>query len=156
MNVYLAGPLYSEPEQRWCKFVKFALENITGIDVTWPFDSVEKSGIMAQEDLEPSEVQEAIASVCIEDIEKCDIFVILLDTIPTDDGTAFELGYVAALNSVDPSDPIAVFGLRTDVIREYNDAGAPLNSMIGAHVDRLCPSIEDLLETVAAYAELKS
>ncbi len=146
-TVYLAGPLFSQAEQAWCRRVRDALHAEAGVEVNWPGDTVGKLSLMG---MSPQDTQKAIAEACKKGVRDCDILVLLLDTIPTDDGTAFELGYLighlGARRNTASGTPVV--GLRTDQIRNYGDSGAVLNSMIGAHVNRMCSSIGELVRVI--------
>jgi len=153
-RVYLAGPLFSEPDRIWCQQIKARLEAEASVEVLWPWDMVE-----AEHDrwaaLAPGPRQVAIAEICRSGIDACNIFVALLDTIPSDDGTSWEMGYLwgsrGALRTMVP-----VFGLRTDVIRAYGDSEAPLNAMVGSQVflfGKLCTTVDDLVAAVRRAAE---
>jgi len=153
-RVYLAGPLFSEPERIWCRNIKVLLENGAGVEVLWP-------GAMVEAELErvlalpPLLRQVAIAEICRKGIDACDIFVALLDTIPSDDGTAWEMGYLRGSRS----SLLPIFGLRTDAIRAYGDSAAPLNAMLGAHIflaGKLCTTVYELVEAVRLRAEYLS
>ncbi len=149
MKVYLAGPLFSEAEQRWCCYVRDRLGSEAGVEVNWPFDSVVKLNL---EGKNPAEVQKIIAEDCKQGVKDCDILVVLLDTIPTDDGTAFELGYLVGLGYRH----VPVVGLRTDVIRTYGDSAAPLNAMVGAHVTILCKTVDELVKAIQRFGRRPS
>jgi len=153
-RVYLAGPLFSEPERQWCQYVKARLENEASVEVLWPWDMV----VAEQprwESLAPGPRQVAIAEICRTGIDQCDIFVALLDTIPSDDGTTWEMGYL--WGSRGPlRNMVPVFGLRTDVIRAYGDSEAPLNAMVGSQIflfGKLCQTVDDLVIEVRCAAE---
>jgi len=153
-RVYLAGPLFSEPERLWCQHIKARLENEAGVEVLWPWDMVVAEQ-PCWESLAPGPRQVAIAEICRNGIDHCDIFVALLDTIPSDDGTTWEMGYLwgsrGALRNMVP-----VFGLRTDVIRSYGDSEAPLNAMVGSQIflfGKLCVTADELVAEVRRAAE---
>jgi nucleoside 2-deoxyribosyltransferase len=153
-RVYLAGPLFSEPERLWCQHVKARLEMEAGVDVLWPWEMV----VAEQprwESLAPSPRQVAIAEICRDGIDRCDIFVALLDTIPSDDGTTWEMGYLWGSRGA-LRNQVPVFGLRTDVIRFYGDSEAPLNAMVGSQVylfGKLCITADELVTEVRRAAE---
>jgi len=108
--------------------------------------------------LEPSPRQVAIAAICRKGIDACDIMVALLDTIPSDDGTSWELGYLWGSRQTTFARQTPVFGLRTDTIRMYGDSEAPLNAMVGAHVflfGKLCTDVNSLVDAVRQEAERK-
>jgi len=156
--VYLAGPLFSEPERRWCEHIRDRLEAEAGVDVLWPWDMV----VAEQprwESLPPGPRQVAIAEICRTGIDRCDIFVALLDTIPSDDGTAWEMGYLWGSRQTTFAKPTPVFGLRTDVIRAYGDSEAPLNAMLGGQIflfGKLCTTADDLVVEVRRAAERRT
>jgi nucleoside 2-deoxyribosyltransferase len=152
--VYLAGPLFSEPERLWCHHIMTRLETEANVYVLWPWDMV----VAEQprwESMEPGPRQVAIAEICRTGINRCDIFVALLDTIPSDDGTAWEMGYLWGSRGVGRSHA-PVFGLRTDIIRSYGDSGASLNTMIGSQIflfGKLCVTADELVTEVRRAAE---
>jgi nucleoside 2-deoxyribosyltransferase len=158
-RVYLAGPLFSEPERLWCQYIKARLETEASVDVLWPWDMV-----LAEqprwESLAPGPRQIAIAEICRTGIDRCDIFVALLDTIPSDDGTTWEMGYLWGSRCTRSRSAlyiqVPVFGLRTDVIRSYGDSEAPLNAMVGSQIflfGKLCVTADELVAEVRRAAE---
>lgn len=154
-RVYLAGPLFSEPERLWCQHIKARLETEAGVDVLWPGEMV-AAAQRRWEHVHPGAVgQVAIAEICRAGIDRCDIFVALLDTIPSDDGTAWEMGYLWGSRGM-LRNMVPVFGLRTDVLRDYEDSGAPLNAMVGSQIHlfgKLCQTADDLVGEVRRAAE---
>ena len=156
-RVYLAGPLFSEPERLWCQHIKARLETEASVDVLWPWDAVEAERAR-WEMLAPGPRQVAIAEICRTGIDHCDILVALLDTIPSDDGTTWEMGYLWGSRGAGRS-LVPVFGLRTDTIRFYGDSEAPLNAMVGSHIflfGKLCITVDELVaEVLTAAAHLR-
>lgn len=153
--VYLAGPLFSEPERLWCRHIKARLVLEANVDVLWPWDMIEAEQIQ-WEDKAPGPRQVAISAICRTGIDRCDILVALLDTIPSDDGTAWEMGYLwgsrDAMHFLQPP----VFGLRTDTIRSYGDSEASLNAMVGSQIflfGKLCVTADELVAEVRQAAE---
>jgi nucleoside 2-deoxyribosyltransferase len=152
-RVYLAGPLFSEPERLWCQHIKARLETEAYVDVLWPWDMVEAER-PRWEVLAPGPRQVAIAEICRTGIDQCDILVALLDTIPSDDGTIWEMGYLWGSRGA-ACRQVPVFGLRTDTIRFYGDSEAPLNAMVGSQVflfGKLCITVDELVAEVLTAA----
>lgn len=156
LRVYLAGPLFSEPERLWCQHVKVRLETEAGVDVIWPGDLV--AAALPTMTTSPGPRQVAIAKICRDGIDRCDILVALLDTIPSDDGTAWEMGYLWGAR-IGELHQVPVFGLRTDVIRTYGDSEAPLNSMLGGQIflfGKLCTTVDELVAAVRQETERRT
>jgi len=105
LKVYLAGPLFSQPERRWNREVAERLERETGCSVILPQDF--KTG----EGLSGSKHCAAIFQKCVEGVEEADVVLAVVDGSDADSGTAFEMGYACALGK-------PIIGIRTDYRRQ--------------------------------------
>jgi len=127
MIIYLAGPLFSQAEQRFNRELADIMAR-RGMDVLLP-----------QED--PSQYAEsdrpgAIFRSCVSMIERADAVLAVLDGADVDSGTAFEIGYAYASGK-------PVIGLRTD-FRQLEEDG--VNIMISRSADIVLSEAGEALE----------
>ena len=139
MKIYLAGPLFSEPERTWLTGIKRKLEEISqGISVIWPYNLI-------PHDDANSHNKQNIFDVCRSYLDEVDLLVCVLDGPQVDDGTAWEIGYFYSKHS----NRLPVIGIRTD----FRNAGETDNSIVNAMIEcsctRLIHSQEDLIGLVS-------
>jgi len=121
MIVYLASPIFSQPERLWNRRLAELLEKELGQElgeksrVVLPQDFREKKRFNARE------TYPHLFKRCLAAIEKADAVVAVLDGADADSGTAFEVGYACAKG-------VPVVGVRTD-FRRGQDRG--VNVMCG-------------------------
>ena len=89
MEIYLAGPLFTQAERRWMRSFCSALQE-RAYKVFLPQDD---AGLPLIED--PPNYHGAF-EVCRDAIDRCDALVAILDGPDTDSGTAWECGYAYA------------------------------------------------------------
>lgn len=125
MKIYIAAPLFSEAEKAYNQKIGGEIEE-AGHDVFLP--QVGCPG------------PEGIFECCIDNLNKCDAVVAVLDGPQVDDGTAFECGYAIAKD-------IPVVGLRTD-FRRVGEYGADVNLMLKESVVEICGNIAEVVAAI--------
>lgn len=139
MNIYLAGPLFSEAEQAWLRAAKKALKNsLVGCEVIWPFELFDQDEITRLGSEAPNRIMEG----CRDALAACDLVVALLDGAQVDDGTAWEIGFAHAKG-------IPVIGIRTDFRQAGDVPGACVNAMIHASCEKIVGSIDEAISAVS-------
>jgi nucleoside 2-deoxyribosyltransferase len=113
VNLYLAGPLFTQAERRWLRELASRLE-IAGHGVFLPQDHAELPLLS-----DPPDYHGAFEA-CRDAVDRCDALVAVLDGADADSGTAWECGYAYARGK-------PIIALRTD-FRGGEDQG--LNLML--------------------------
>jgi nucleoside 2-deoxyribosyltransferase len=139
MNVYLAGPLFSQAERRFNAGLAAAVKQRTPeLHIVLPQERAE--GFMGRPDQ-----NELIFNDCIDGVRGADAVVAILDGSDVDSGTAVELGYAFALGK-------PILGIRTD-FRALEERG--VNIMVAfactEYVLDAEASIDALAERIAAF-----
>ena len=147
MQIYLAGPLFSQAERDWLDVLAARLRS-EGLD---PFVPHEHFGAVTE--LTPEEVYRVDG----EALRGCEALLAWLDGPMVDDGTAAEIGAFAELVRLDRPRYRGIVGLATDLRlerRRGNTTGDGMNLfVVGAILSAgtLCWSVD---EAVAALHEL--
>ena len=138
MNLYLAGPLFTQAERRWLRALAQRLDE-AGHRVFLPQDDAQ-APLLA----EPPDFHGAF-ELCRDAIDRCDAVVAALDGSDADSGTAWECGYAYARRK-------PVIGVRTD-FRGGEDQG--LNLMLRRSLEHLIEraGTDEELEGLAAEIE---
>lgn len=134
-KIYLAGPLFTSPEQSWNTEVSNQLKQI-GFETFLPQD-------------ECSGIQEEIFKTCIRGVNESDVILANVDGTDADSGTCFEIGYAYGLKK-------KIYLYRTD-FRKCGDDGF-CNLMLSKACEQLfkIESIEELIsEMNRLYMEWK-
>lgn len=137
MQIYLAGPLFTQAERAWNVTVAEGLR-AAGLGVFLP---------QAEEPAEPTPT--ALYENNLRGLRAADVVVAVLDGPDPDSGTAWECGYAAGIGK-------PVVTVRTDFRRAGDDPAADLNLMLSqsARANLAAPSLEwDTARTVAAIVE---
>ena len=115
MKIYLAGPLFTIAERR------FNRELAREIAAALPSCEVILPQVRAAQFVEDSKIDfDAVVRDCIEQIDRTDLVVAILDGSDSDSGTSWECGYAYARDK-------PIIGVRTD-LRGSEDDG--LNAML--------------------------
>ena len=123
--IYIAGPLFDEGERWWIEKIEATVAE-AGFQTFLPHrDNPEKT---------PDTVQEIFEN------NRADLIVANLNGITTDDGTAWELGYAAALQK--PS-----IGIFTDWRARF-EGQEIVNLMISRSLDRIVRSLDELIPAI--------
>ena len=118
MNVYVAGPLFTQAERRWLRELGGLLAD-AGHDVFLPQDDAQAPLLQ-----DPPDFHGAF-EVCRDAIDRCEAVVAVLDGADADSGTAWECGYAHARNK-------PMVAIRTD-FRGGEDQGLNLMLRRSAH-----------------------
>jgi nucleoside 2-deoxyribosyltransferase len=134
VNLYLAGPLFTQAERRWLREIGELLRG-QGHHVFLPQDDAE-SLLLA----DPPDFHGAFET-CRDAIDACDAVVAVLDGADVDSGTAWECGYAYAHGK-------PVIGVRTD-FRGGEDQG--LNLMLRRSADAVIerPATDESIDALA-------
>jgi nucleoside 2-deoxyribosyltransferase len=127
-KIYLAGPLFSQAEREWAGRLKALLEaTFRQVQVLWPHEFPAGGGIF---------------EVNLENLEKCQLMIALLDGPQADDGTAWEMGYHYARGR-------KIVGIRTDFRRAGENESSLVNAMIQGSCLCIVNSTDQLLSRLA-------
>ncbi len=134
MNLYLAGPLFTQSERRWLRELAELLAT-AGHSVFLPQDDA-KGPLLR----DPPDFHGAF-ELCRDAIDRCEALVAVLDGPDADSGTSWECGYAYA--RVKP-----IVAVRTD-FRGGEDSG--LNLMLRRSADSLIeqPGTDEELDSLA-------
>jgi nucleoside 2-deoxyribosyltransferase len=138
-RIYLAAPLFSEPERAYNLSVARELRN-NFFEVYLPQESGDDSDTRNQDE------QNRIFSVNLRSLENADKIVAIIDGADADSGTSWEMGYAFAHGK-------QVIALRTDFRRAGRHE--KVNFMLEESAT-LVSSMENLLDAVKAPAIVKS
>ena len=102
MDIYFAGPLFSESERNWIRdaigrIQALAAESDGPVKIVWPFELFQAGGLDALGD----KAQYEVFRRCRDHLEAAGMVIALLDGALVDDGTAWEIGYRFAARSRD-------------------------------------------------------
>jgi hypothetical protein len=148
MQIYLAGPLFSQAEREWLDGLAATLRS-AGLDVFVPHENFD-----ALAELTPEEVYRVDG----DGLRASNALLAWLDGPVIDDGTAAEIGAFAELVASGDERYRGIVGLVTDLRLERRRGRAPGDGMnlfvIGAiaSAGRVCWSVE---EAVIALRELE-
>jgi nucleoside 2-deoxyribosyltransferase len=145
MNIYLAGPLFSEAERDWLASIREkiearARERGKPVTVTWPYELITQPEIEAL----GARARSEIFRRCRESLHDADLMVALLDGPQVDDGTAWEIGYYYARRP----ESAKIIGVRTDFRRAGEAEGSLVNAMIEGSCARIVRTSEDLFQAI--------
>ncbi len=131
--VYIAGPLFSQAEKEFNEKLKRKLSDY--VETYLPQDE----GQLLVDLLKSGESAHNAAKIVVERdltaIEKCDLFVIVLDGRTVEEGSAFELGIAFEKKK-------KCIGVQTDPRREISTINNP---MIELACSRIFGTIEELI-----------
>lgn len=124
--VYIAGPLFNEGE-RWFNEQVDAVITRSGFRTFLP--QRDKPEFQYPRDIKD------IFKTDVINIDACDLMVIVLNGICTDDGSAWEMGYAYAKKK-------PIIGLFTDMRAHTGDA--KVNLMLENSMNQICSTLEEL------------
>lgn len=132
LNIYQAGPLFTEAEQDWHRKAKAAMEEALAAAsilarISWPGEFFSAEEIRAWGPM----AKHHIFNRCMEDLRSAQLVVALLDGVQVDDGTAFEMGAFHALEQG------PILGVRTD----FRNAGDTDDSCINVMLECSCKTV---------------
>ncbi|MFW5735092.1 MAG: nucleoside 2-deoxyribosyltransferase [Oceanidesulfovibrio sp.] len=141
LNIYQAGPLFTEADQDWHRKAKAAMEQALAAEsilaqIAWPGEFFSAEEIRAWGPM----AKYHIFNRCMEDLRNADIVVALLDGVQVDDGTAFEMGAFHALEKG------PILGVRTD----FRNAGDTDDSCVNVMLECSCKHIYRSLDALVS------
>jgi nucleoside 2-deoxyribosyltransferase len=140
-KLYLAGPLFSDAEKEFNRSLKSRLEQF--IDVYLPQEDGGLVVEMVRAGISEREAWDFVFKKDIEEINDCNVFLIILDGRAVDEGAAVELGIAYALKK-------ECIGLQTDPRRLLPNGNNP---MISGALRTVFHSVQDLVQDfIARYA----
>lgn len=153
VRIYLAGPLFTEAEQRWHRttrdrLVEAAKTAGVSVEVIWPYELVPQS---------PNLTADIIAVACRTALLKADLLLALLDGPQIDDGTSWEIGAYDTNRHWLQENRLAVyrpiFGIRTDFRKAGDTRNGRVNAMIEWSCDAIVATTDELIEKAVAFAK---
>ncbi len=133
-RIYIAGPLFSEAEKQYNRYLSKSLEDM-GFETFLPQrDGYKLSELLANGDSE-SFAMGKIFKRDISEIQKSDIVVFVMDGRVPDDGACVEIGYAYAMGK-------ECIGLKTDPRTLMSDLDNPM--ILGALKDRIARNLKEL------------
>lgn len=106
MKIYIAGPLFTPTERDFIEGIAEQLEAACTVYVP------HRDGLLVEEQLAKglsrSEVYRAVYRRDLDEINKCDVLLAILDGRVPDEGVCVEIGYAKALGK-------RIVGLKTDI-----------------------------------------
>ena len=139
MQIYQAGPLFTEAEILWHQEFKKKLL-FAGHVVSWPGDFFTSEEIKAWGKNAPKHIMNKDRAA----IDVCDAVVALLEGSQVDDGTAWEIGYAYAKGK-------PVIGIRTDFRNAGDTEYGRVNAMIEGSCVAIVKNAEDVLTLLKEY-----
>ncbi|AKF25658.1 nucleoside 2-deoxyribosyltransferase [Sulfurovum lithotrophicum] len=139
-KIYLAAPLFNEQERIYNKSIKNLLTS--RYEVYLP----QEDGLLLKNLLDQgvalSIAERKIFSADIAAMENCDILLAILDGAHIDEGVAFEIGYMYALDK-------KCIGIQTDIRRQLPSGNNPMISM---SLDKIFDNAEDVVHWLEGLA----
>ena len=123
MRIYLASPVFTQFERRWNRELAEGIQrDVPGAVVVLPqdfkiakkFNDKRHFGVLFRK--------------CIEEIDRCDVLLAILDGPDADSGTSFEVGYAYAHKK-------PILGLRTDFRRSQEKGLNIMLSLFGTNIE---------------------
>ena len=134
LRIYIAGPLFSEAEIQYNKYLDEFLVGL-GFRTFLPQRDGYKLSELLDDGLSISLATSQIFSRDIEEIQKSDIVVLVLDGRVPDEGACVEVGYAYAIGK-------ECIGLKTDTRALMSDLDNPL--IVGVLNNRIARNFDDL------------
>jgi hypothetical protein len=147
VNLYLAGPLFSEAERAWLDGLAGRLR-ADGFDCFVPHEQFEEMTTLTAD---------VVYRIDVEGLRSANALVAWLDGAAVDDGTACEIGMFAQLVAGGDPRHVGIVGIATDLrLQRRRDvvAGDGLNLFVSGAVSacgRLCWSVDEAIETLGAW-----
>ncbi|WP_328592831.1 nucleoside 2-deoxyribosyltransferase [Oceanidesulfovibrio marinus] len=139
INIYQAGPLFTQAEQDWHRKAKAAMEEALAGEgilarISWPGEFFSAEEIRAWGPM----AKFHIFNRCMEDLQNAQLVVALLDGVQVDDGTAFEMGAFYTLGRG------PILGIRTD----FRNAGDTDDSCVNVMLECSCKTVYRSLDAL--------
>jgi nucleoside 2-deoxyribosyltransferase len=139
LKAYYAAPLFNDMERTFNEGLVKRMEEYLEV-----FLPQRDGGLMMQlvkQGIAPAVAEKAVFQKDLEAMLKADMIVAILDGANVDEGVAFEIGYMYALDKY-------LIGLQTDMRRVLPTGNNP---MIAASLNLVCTSTADLLDAIRDY-----
>lgn len=134
INIYIAGPLFSEPERAWIAVLAESISLNVESFVFIPH--MECKGLNGK----------SIFDKCIEGLDKSNVIIAIMEGVQVDDGTSFECGYAYAKGK-------QVIGIRTDFRSAGDTDGTIVNAMLGFSSLKVYRDLEPIIEYLKSIAK---
>ncbi|MGB3459590.1 MAG: nucleoside 2-deoxyribosyltransferase [Halobacteriota archaeon] len=134
LRLYLAGPLFSEAERQYNKYLSDFLENF-GFETFLPQRDGHKLSDLLANGTTKSVTMNKIFNHNIKELQKADVVIFVMDGRVPDEGACVEIGYAYARGK-------ECIGLKTDSRTLMSDADNPL--ILGALKYRIAKNLKEL------------
>ncbi len=134
LRLYLAGPLFSEAERQYNKYLSDFLENF-GFETFLPQRDGHKFSDLLANGTTKTVAMNKIFTRDINELKKADVVIFVMDGRVPDEGACVEIGYAYALGK-------ECIGLKTDPRTLMSDADNPL--ILGALKYRIAKNLKEL------------
>lgn len=134
LRLYLAGPLFSEAERQYNKYLSDFLENF-GFETFLPQRDGHKFSDLLANGTTKSVAMNKIFNHNIKELQKADVVIFVMDGRVPDDGACVEIGYAYAMGK-------ECIGLKTDPRTLMSDLDNPM--ILGALKDRIARNLKEL------------
>lgn len=153
MRIYLAGPLFCQGERVFNLQLTGLLEQ-EGYSVFLP----QRDGVQCDQppynEMTGEALGKAIFKFDQDNLQECDVFLILLDGRVPDEGACVELG-IAHSHQTCLGRKILLIGLQTDVRSAYASLGMKNNPMILGALDIIVDNEENLMTALRNWRQLE-
>lgn len=132
-SIYLAAPLFNQQERDFNKFIKESLKS--HFNVFLPQEDGLLLETLLNDGMDLHTAEKKIFSADVNAMKSSDILLAILDGACIDEGVAFEIGYMKALNK-------QCIGLQTDIRRQLPSGNNP---MINTSLDQYFNDVDKML-----------
>ncbi len=140
-RIYVAGPLFSKAEMRYNEYLSEYLENL-GFETFLPQRDGHKLSELLANGTAKSFAMEKIFKRDIDELQKSDIVIFVMDGRVPDEGACVEIGYAYALGK-------ECLGLKTDSRTLMSDVDNPLiTGVLKYRIARNLKELEDFLSQI--------
>lgn len=134
IRIYIAGPLFSEAERQYNKYLSDFLENF-GFETFLPQRDGHKLSDLLANGTTKSAAMNKIFNHDINELKKADVVIFVMDGRVPDEGACVEIGYAYAIGK-------ECIGLKTDPRSLMSDLDNPM--ILGALRDRIARNLKEL------------
>jgi nucleoside 2-deoxyribosyltransferase len=145
-RIYIAGPLFSKAERQYNEYLSEFLENF-GFEIFLPQRDGHKLSELLANGTAKSFAMEKIFKRDINELQKSDVVIFVMDGRVPDEGACVEIGYAYALGK-------ECVGLKTDPRTLMSDVDNPL--IMGALKYRIARNLKELEDYLIQIEEKKT
>ncbi|MGB2728872.1 MAG: nucleoside 2-deoxyribosyltransferase [Halobacteriota archaeon] len=145
-RIYIAGPLFSKAERQYNEYLREYLENL-GFETFLPQRDGHKLSELLANGTAKSFAIEKIFKRDINELQKSDIVIFVMDGRVPDEGACVEIGYAYAIGK-------ECVGLKTDPRTLMSDVDNPL--IMGALKYRIARTLKELEDFLIQIKEKKA